>query len=115
MKTRILMAVMVIAAEALLGAASLIAQSTDAAGKTQDWKTPSMESVKSKAMDWLKDSSADATVLAKAEEIWAPASGQIKEEDLIARLAATFALADANSQKLVALCSQPRAGLVLPG
>jgi hypothetical protein len=115
MKTRILMAVIVIAFQAILGAASSIAQSTDAAGKAQEWKTPSMESVKSKAMNWLKESGADAAVLAKAEQIWAPASGQDKEEDLIARLAATFALADANSQKLTALCSQPRAGLVLPG
>jgi hypothetical protein len=115
MKTRILMAVIVIAVQSLLGAASSIAQSTDAAGKAQDWKTPSMESVKSKAVDWLKENSAHSTVLAKAEQIWAPAPAQTKEEDILSRLAATFALADANSQKLAALCSQPRAGLVLPG
>jgi len=110
-----LTAVVIIVIQTLLGAASSIAQSSDSAGKAQEWQTPSMESVKSKAMDWLKKSSADATALAKAEEIWAPVSGQTKEEDILARLAATFSLADANSQKLAALCSQPRAGLVLPG
>jgi len=115
MKNHLLMLLIVIAVQSLPGEASSIAQSTDTGDKVQDWKTPSMESIKSKAMDWLKESSADATVLAKAEEIWATASGQTKEEDLIARLAATFALVDANSQKLAVLCSQPRADLVLPG
>jgi hypothetical protein len=112
---RILAAVFVLVFQSLLGAASSIAQSTDEAGKTQDWKTPSVEAVKSKAMEWLRDKNVDATVLAKAEEIWVTASEQVKEDDLIARLAATFALADANSKKLAALCSQPRASLILPG
>ncbi len=109
-----LTAVVIIAIQALLGTAAAVAQSADAAAKVQDWKTPSMESVKSKAMDWLKERNADETVRAKAEEIWARTSSQIKEEDLLQRLAATFALVDSNSEKLVALCSQPRGSLVLP-
>ena len=82
--------------------------------KELKWKTPSVESVKSKAMDWLKEKNVDAAIRAKADKIWDQASDRAKEEDLLERLAATFALVDANSEKLVALCSQSRASLVLP-
>jgi hypothetical protein len=107
--------VIALAAQIFLGAAASIAQSPDAAAmKEPKWKTPPAESVKSKAMDWLREKYVDETVRAKADKIWDQASERSKEEDLLERLAATFALADANSDKLVALCSQSRASLVLP-
>ena len=109
-----LMSVVIIAIQALLGTASAVAQSSDAAAKTPRWKAPSVESVKSKAMEWLKERNVDQPVWAKAEEIWAGASEQTKEEELLAHLAATFALADSNAEKLAALCSQPRASMILP-
>jgi hypothetical protein len=109
-----LTAVVIIAIQALLGTAAAVAQSSDAAVKAPQWRAPSVESVKSKAVEWLKERNVDQPVRAKAEEIWAGASEQTKEEELLARLAATFALADTNAEKLAALCSQPRASLILP-
>jgi hypothetical protein len=115
MARRVLLIVIVLAAQAFLCAAASVEQSPDAAATTDSkWKTPTVESVKSKAIAWLREYKADETIRDKADKIWDQASERLKEEDLLDRLAATFALADANSNKLVALCSQSRANLVLP-
>ncbi len=93
--------------------ALVFVQSSQAAAKESQWITPPAQSVKSKAMDWLGEKKADVGLRAKAEEIWSASAGQFKEEELLDRLAATFALADKDSEKLVALCSRPRTALVL--
>jgi hypothetical protein len=109
----LLLIIIALAVQGLLGVAVSIAQSPDAAITESQWKAPSAKDVKSKAMDWLREKNLDKTVLAKAEIIWAQTSEQSKEEELLASLAATFALGDANSEKIVTLCSQPRGSLVL--
>jgi hypothetical protein len=116
MRFRILTTAIAITMQALVSAAVSFAQSNNAEAAAPQWKTPSSESVKAQAMDWLKHRNADDAVRKKAEEIWTPASGQNgdREEDLLARLAETLALDDSNAEKLVALCSGPRANLVLP-
>jgi hypothetical protein len=101
----VLLIVIALASQVFIGAAAM---------QEPKWKTPTMESVKSKAMDWLGEKKIDETVRAKAEKIWAQTSEQSKEEELLASLAATFALVDVNSERLVALCAQPRGSLVLP-
>jgi hypothetical protein len=78
------------------------------------WQTPSAENVKTKAIEWLKEKNADAALQARAEDIWAKIPGQLQEDELLRRLAATFALADENAAKLTALCSRPRKDLTLP-
>jgi len=105
--------IVVMATQGLLDTVVSDAQSPGASVKESEWKTPSAESVKSKAMDWLEEKKVDAAVRAKAGEIWAQASPQAPEEELLASLAATFALVDVNSEKLIVLCSQPRGSLVL--
>jgi hypothetical protein len=99
---------------ALLNSTACFAQSSDAQANTSTWQPPSMHSVKAKIMDWLEEQKADRSVRAKVEQIWAEPSPQSCEEELLARLAATFALIDPNAQKLLALCSQPRSSLILP-
>ncbi len=113
MKIHFLTAIILIVLQSLFGAGSSIAQPNEAKDGISQWKTPSLEAVKSKAMDWLKERNAGLAIREKADKIWTAASGQSKEEDLLANLAATFALADSIAEKLVVLCSQPRAGLVL--
>ena len=116
MKFHVLTVTIAIAMQALFGAAASFAHSGDDEAAVPQWKTPSLESVKAQALGWLEQKHAGDAIRKKAEEMWTPASGQSpdREEDLLARLADTFALADANSEKLVALCSGPRASLVLP-
>jgi len=105
--------IVVMATQGLLDTVVSDAQSPGASVKESEWKTPSAASVKSKVMDWLEEKKVDAAARAKAGEIWAQASPQAPEEELLASLAATFALVDVNSEKLIVLCSQPRGSLVL--
>ena len=105
--------VVLIAAQQLSGAAGVFAQVSDASDKMSDRKTPASEDVKVKAMQWLSERKVNVEVLSKADKIWATSSDQSLEENLLVHLAGTFALADANAEKLNALCAQPRASLVL--
>lgn len=108
-----LVLIFIIVVQGLLDTSILFAQSVDAGTKTSQWKAPAAASVKSQAVDWLRERKADPTALAKAEDIWAQASQQIPEEELQVRLSATFALIDTNAERLLVLCSQPRGSLML--
>jgi hypothetical protein len=115
MKIHIFIVAILTVYTAFFAAGSLSALGDDeSAGKSQ-WQSESFETVKSKAMDWLREKNAGRSVMAKAEEFWSAGAEQTgkKEDELLSRLAGTFALADSNAEKLAALCSQPRAGLVL--
>ncbi len=72
-----------------------------------------VQSVKTKTLDWLEKKKIGEAARVKAEKIWAEVSEQSSEEELLARLATTFALVDPSADKLVGLCSQPRSTLVL--
>jgi hypothetical protein len=110
-----LIALATITIQTLLCAVVAFSESADAASQAPQWrKAPSADSVKSGALQWLAEKKTDRSIRAKAEDIWASVPAHVKEEELLERLADTFALADANAEKLVALCSQSRAGLVLP-
>jgi hypothetical protein len=77
------------------------------------WQPPKAAAIRAEAMAWLDAQKADAAVRTKAEAIWSNLPASASEDDLLVRLARTFALVDANAAKLVTLCSQPRSQLVV--
>ena len=78
------------------------------------WQPPKAQDVRASALAWLEARKADAATRAKAEAIWSDLPAPTSEDELLARLARTFALADPNAAKLVALCSAPRGQLAVP-
>jgi hypothetical protein len=78
------------------------------------WRAPVVGEVKARAFDWLDAQKPDAAVRAKAKALWSDLPAAPTEDDLLARLAKTFALADPRAAKLAAQCSQPRSPWVLP-
>jgi hypothetical protein len=63
---------------------------------------------------WFDAKKVEPAVRAKAESIWAEMPERLSDDELLARLATTYALIDPNAARLVTLCSQPRSQLVLP-
>lgn len=91
------------------------AQANDPLAKpTASWRAPRPEQVKADALGWLKTADVGASARAKAQSLWANLPAGAAEDELLARLARTFALGDANAARLVALCAQPRRQLHLP-
>lgn len=78
------------------------------------WKPIPAEQVKTKAIEWLNSATTDANVRAKAKALWSNLPADAADDDLLVRMARTYALADQNAAKLIKLCSQPRGQLVLP-
>jgi len=90
------------------------AQSPAPLTKTAAWQSPKPAEVKAQVFAWFDAKKIEPAVRAKAESIWAEIPDRLSDDELLARLAATYALIDPNATKLVALCSQPRSQLVLP-
>ncbi len=71
------------------------------------WQVPKPEVVKKAVFDWLDARKADAAVRAKADALWAvppdPSGGE-----LLSRVVETFALADDDARKLLAVTNTPR-------
>ncbi len=78
------------------------------------WQPAKPEEVKLQVFAWLEIQKADPAVRAKVQAAWADLPGHANEEDLLARLAASFAALDPRAAKLVERCSQPRGQLMLP-
>jgi hypothetical protein len=89
-------------------------QSSDPLAGKASWRPVDPTQVRGQALDWLKQRKADAAAFSKAEEIWRDPLPAGDEDELLVRLAKTFALGDENAAKLVELCSSPRSQLVLP-
>ncbi len=62
---------------------------------------------------WLGATKVDAATRAKAETLWSNLPSAAGEDELLVQVARTFALANENGAKLVALCSEPRPRLPL--
>jgi len=103
-----------VAALTVFGAAAAYANLPDSLAKAPPWQAPTAEEVKTKALSWLKQSGADAETLARGDALWADAAEDATQDDLLERLAGTFALADKNAASLMRLCSAPKDQLVLP-
>ena len=108
MRRAIALACMVAGTAAMLAAwAPARAQSLGASG-SPTWRPPQAAQVKADAFAWLDSKKVDAATRAKAETLWADLPSPVGEDELLMRVARTFALADANAAKLVALCAEPR-------
>jgi len=78
------------------------------------WKAPAAGQVKAQALAWLDGVKVDQPTRAKAEALWADATDELPPDQVLGRLAKTFALADENARKLMELCSGPKTQPVLP-
>ncbi len=88
---------------------------SEAIGQPAAWQPPKTQDVRSQVFAWLEAKKVDAATRAKAELLWPDVPAQASEDELLVRLARTFALMDPNAAKLVALCSEPRGRLIVPG
>jgi hypothetical protein len=78
------------------------------------WQPPRGVEVKAEALAWLDATKPAADVRGKADAIWSGLAARAAEDDLLVRLARTFALVNHDAAKLVALCSEPRSQLAVP-
>ncbi len=76
--------------------------------KASSWQRPEVKAVKSQAMAWLQQQKADARIRSEAEQIWSTTSQGLPGDELLGRLARTFALVDEDVRALVELCSRSR-------
>ncbi len=72
------------------------------------WQPSRAAEVKTAALAWLDAAKPAADVRAQADALWADLPAKAAEDDLLLRLARTFALTSPQAAKLVALCSEPR-------
>ena len=72
------------------------------------WQAPKPDEVKKAVFAWLDGRKPDAAVRAKADALWAAQPPQPSGVDLLKRVVETFALADENARKLLALTSTSR-------
>lgn len=92
----------------------VVAQSSAALSNNPAWQPPAVDEIKTQALAWLEEKKADPAVKSRALELWSNLPAAFGEEEVLDRLAETFALADENAKKLAALCSGPRLQLILP-
>jgi hypothetical protein len=78
------------------------------------WQPVSARQAELQAFAWLKARNADADATARAQAIWRHLPSPASEDELLVAVARTFALTDANAARLLTMCSQPRAHLVVP-
>jgi hypothetical protein len=106
----VLTAVVVLAATA----APLRADPPESLSTWFTWQQPKADEVKAQAMNWLNDRKADESARSKAEALWSDLGENPPEDEILLRLAATFALADSKSSDLIRLCSKPKQQYKLP-
>ncbi len=72
------------------------------------WQPAQTGDVRAQVFAWLEAKKVDASTRAKAEAMWRDAERPISEDELLDRVVQTFALADSDAARLVAMCLQPR-------
>jgi hypothetical protein len=102
------------AAWAKAPAALTVAPPASALRAAAAWQPAKPGEVKNQVFAWLDATKADPALRAKVQAVWAGVPGQASEEDLLVRLAGTFAAFDSRAAKLLDRCSQPRNQLLLP-
>ncbi len=78
------------------------------------WQPPKAQEIKNQVFAWLDAKKIEPGVRTKIEPIWSDLPSSVSEDELLVRLARTYAAFDANAAKLFAICSEPRSQLVLP-
>ncbi|MGA2617781.1 MAG: hypothetical protein ABSF26_09235 [Thermoguttaceae bacterium] len=81
--------------------------------KTPGWQPPQPQAARAQVLAWLATTAADPAAKTKATALWAALPERATGSELLDRLAETCAVVDPAAAKLVALCSRPRAQLVL--
>lgn len=108
------LALVVLVAMVVPTAAAIPEPSAQSLLKTSSWQRPEVKAVKAQAMAWLRQQMADARIQSEAERIWTTPSQGLPGDELLGRLARTFALVDENVRVLVELCSGSRPQPVQP-
>lgn len=90
------------------------AQPAETSGRPVAWKPAAPEDAKTQALNWLATKNVDPGARTKAEAIWSNLPVWASEDELLTRLAETFALGDQNAAGLLAICAQPRSQLMVP-
>lgn len=78
------------------------------------WHAPKPQEIRAEVFAWLDAKKVDAATQTKVRSLWSDAAMPVTEDELLARVARTFALLDPNAAKLVKLCSEPRSQLIVP-
>jgi hypothetical protein len=76
------------------------------------WQPMPVDEAKAQSLAWLEQRKDDAALRPKAESLWQ--NSPTGEEEVLDRVAATFALADPDAKKLVELCAAGRKPGPLP-
>ena len=99
----------------LMAAGSLAAAQPPAAiAAPVQWRPPRVEDLRAQVLAWLAAQKVDRGTRAKIEAIWPDAARPASEDELLVRLARSFALVDSRAAKLLVLCSEPRGQLMVP-
>ena len=78
------------------------------------WQAPSAQDVRSQVFAWLDAKNVDAAARARIGSLWSDVPPVASEEELLVRLAHSYALLNTEAAELVSMCSQPRGRLVVP-
>jgi len=92
-------------------AAGVDVRATIEVGDKPTWDLPTAEKAREEAFKWLETSKASPELRKQLHESWSQPG---HEDDVLDRLASTFAAIDPKSRELVELCSQPRKKAALP-
>jgi hypothetical protein len=95
-------------------AAGALGQPPDELAKTPSWTPPGAEQVRARLLAWLDARGADEAVRASVAGLWSEDLKGATSDDLLDRLARSFALVDAEARQLVELCSRPAEGPAPP-
>jgi hypothetical protein len=98
----------------LVALASVRAESADSRSQPAlPWREPRPEEVKTQVFSAL-DTTKHLARGVRAEALWSEVPPTMPEDQLLLRVATTFALINTDAAKLMALCSKPRAQLTAP-
>jgi len=98
----------------LVEAIPVQAQSSESLAMTPTWQAAKPNEVRAQVFAWLDTKKVAPALRDKIIAVWADISGHTSDDDILARLAATYAAIDARAARLVEICSQPRSQLLLP-
>ncbi len=113
LQTSMLITVPILAALLCATVAADVSQTPDPLEKAPTWQPPRAAEVKARVFAWLEKQKVDEGTRTAADKLWSNLPGEPAGAELLARVADTFALVDADAAKLVELCSQPESKPIL--
>jgi hypothetical protein len=96
----------------LLGPAMAQAAPSDPLSRpAASWRRPTPQDTKAQVFAALEAATTDAALRAKAQSLWSSLPPAASEEELLMRIAETFATVNSDAARLVSRCVQPRNGM----